>query len=96
MSFGSIPVVEDVMTPGACGPSKALMAASPLRLLKSFNAPIIYIKDWSQLPEIISQELKMSLKAKVERRIRIVQWYENFKLQLRENLLSVLKEHIQR
>ncbi|KAG8182575.1 hypothetical protein JTE90_021715 [Oedothorax gibbosus] len=30
MSFGSIPVVENVMTPGACGPSKALMATSPL------------------------------------------------------------------
>ncbi|GIY97710.1 ribitol-5-phosphate xylosyltransferase 1 [Caerostris extrusa] len=96
MSFGSVPVVENVMTPGICGDSKALIGSSPLRLLKSLNAPIIYVNDWSQLPDIISRELQMPLEEKIQRRIKIVEWYENFKLQIRENLLSVLKENILR
>ncbi|KFM72355.1 Transmembrane protein 5, partial [Stegodyphus mimosarum] len=96
MSFGSVPVVENVMTPGKCGDSSSVVAPSPLRLLKSFNAPIIYINDWSELPGLIAKELKMSLADKIRRRIRIVQWYENFKLHLREQLLSVLKENISR
>ncbi|GBL72956.1 Ribitol-5-phosphate xylosyltransferase 1 [Araneus ventricosus] len=96
MAFGSVPVVEDVMTPGICDDSKVLSASAPLRLLKSYNAPIIYIKDWVELPDLISQELRMPLEDKIKRRIKIVQWYENFKIHLRENLLSVLKENILR
>lgn len=96
MTFGSVPVVENVMTPGLCGDSKAVQASSPLRLLKSLNAPIIYINDWSELPDLISKELKMSLQEKINRRIKLVQWYENFKLHFREQLLSVIKDNISR
>ncbi|GFU89586.1 ribitol-5-phosphate xylosyltransferase 1 [Trichonephila clavipes] len=95
MSFGSIPVVENVMTPGICSASKTHMAP-PLRLLKTFKAPLIYINDWSELPQIISKELKMSLEEKIERRLKMIQWYETFKLLLRDNLLSVLKDNILR
>lgn len=98
MSLGSVPVVENVMTPGICSASKVLAGAPPppLRLLKSYNAPLIYINDWGQLPDIISKELKMSLEEKIERRMHMIQWYENFKLHLRENFLSVLKDNILR
>lgn len=96
VSFGSVPVVENVMTPGLCGNSKGILAASPLRLLKTLNAPFIYINDWSELPHIIMQELKMPLQEKINRRIRLVQWYENFKLYFREHLLSVIKDNISR
>ncbi|XP_015928548.1 ribitol-5-phosphate xylosyltransferase 1 [Parasteatoda tepidariorum] len=89
MAFGSIPVVENVMTPGMCGGPK-----SPLRLLKAFNAPLIYINDWSELPYLISQELRMTLEEKVKRRIKIIEWYENFKLHLRNQLISIIKDHI--
>lgn len=41
LSLGSIPVVEDVMTPGECDTSSA---ASPLRQLRKMNAPILYLK----------------------------------------------------
>ncbi|GFY56346.1 ribitol-5-phosphate xylosyltransferase 1 [Trichonephila inaurata madagascariensis] len=97
MSFGSIPVVENVMTPGICSASKTHMAPPPpLRLLKTFKAPLIYVNDWSELPQIISKELKMSLEEKIERRLKMIQWYETFKLLLRDNLLSVLKDNILR
>ncbi|GFT71082.1 ribitol-5-phosphate xylosyltransferase 1 [Nephila pilipes] len=97
MSFGSIPVIENVMTPGICSSSKTLMAPPPpFRLLKTFNAPVIYINDWSQLPALIAKELKMTLAEKIQRRMQMIQWYENFKLHLRENLLSVLKDNILR
>jgi len=41
LSLGSIPVVEDIMTPGECDASNA---ASPLRQLKKMNAPVLYLK----------------------------------------------------
>ncbi|XP_054721801.1 ribitol-5-phosphate xylosyltransferase 1-like [Uloborus diversus] len=92
MQFGSVPVVENVMTPGACGNSKGIMAPSPLRLLKLYKAPIIYINDWLELPDLIKKEQKMTLQEKINRRIKLVQWYENFKLNLKEQLLAILKE----
>lgn len=94
ISFGSVPVVENVMTPGLCGDSKAVLASAPLRLFKTLNAPLIYINDWSELPDLIVQELRMPLQEKVNRRIRLLQWYENFKLYFREQLLSVVKDNL--
>ncbi|GFQ86209.1 ribitol-5-phosphate xylosyltransferase 1 [Trichonephila clavata] len=97
ISFGSVPVVENVMTPGICSASKTHMAPPPpLRLLKTFKAPLIFVNDWSELPKIIAKELKMSLEEKIERRLKLIQWYESFKLLLRDNLLSVLKDNILR
>ncbi|XP_013794648.1 transmembrane protein 5-like [Limulus polyphemus] len=94
MSFGSVPVVEDVNTPGDCSDSKAsalLGVESPLRLLKLYDAPVIYVKHWSELSQVMQKEFLLSSEEKKARRIKIVEWYENFKMHLREQLIMVLK-----
>ena len=97
ISMGSVPVVENIMTPGLCGDDPGgILAPAPLRLLKTLNAPVIYINDWSELPNLITKELNMSLQEKIKRRIKLVQWYENFKIFFKEQLLSVIKDNVAR
>ncbi|CAB1322965.1 unnamed protein product [Coregonus sp. 'balchen'] len=40
-AYGSVPVVEDIVTPGGCSAARS----SPLRLLKAAGAPFIFLKD---------------------------------------------------
>ena len=97
ISMGSVPVIENIMTPGLCGNDPGgILAPAPLRLLKTLNAPVIYINDWSELPNLITKELNMSLQEKIKRRIKLVQWYENFKIFFKEQLLSVIKDNVAR
>ncbi|KAL5014767.1 hypothetical protein ScPMuIL_009037, partial [Solemya velum] len=91
MSYGSLPVIEDNMTPGNCGISK-ISNMVPLRLLKEEKAPVIYIKDWKDLAGILSKEMSLSHEEKVQRRKNIVQWYENFKSGMRDRLVNVLQQ----
>ena len=57
-SFGSIPVVEDVMTAGHCGNTSSHHSA-PLQLLKAMGAPFIFIKNWKELSAILVKENHM-------------------------------------
>lgn len=64
----------------------------PLRLLKKYKAPVIYIKDWTtDFPRILGQEAALNLKEKIERRVALVEWYEGFKLEMRKQLVEVTK-----
>ncbi|KAM9311680.1 ribitol-5-phosphate xylosyltransferase 1 [Gastrophryne carolinensis] len=90
-SCGSVPVVEDVMTPGNCGNSSGHSTA-PLQLLKSFGAPFIFIKSWKELPGIIRREKSMSLHEKIQRRKRILEWYRQFKLKMKETFTKTLED----
>lgn len=95
MAYGSVPVVEDVITPGNCASSKTSAFKNilpPFRLLKSLNAPIIFVKNWSELPKILKQEKSLSQDEKSARRIKVVQWYENFKTHQREQLIYLMKQ----
>lgn len=89
LSLGSVPVVENVLTPGQCD-SKS--GNSPLRLLKEFNAPLILIEDWNDLNDLLETESKLDLQVKVERRKRIVTWYENFKVKMKNRLLTIVRK----
>ncbi|XP_065348669.1 ribitol-5-phosphate xylosyltransferase 1-like [Cloeon dipterum] len=89
LSLGSIPVVEDIMTPGACDASSE---ASPLRLLKKMNAPMLYLKDWSQLEEVLESETLLSKEEKISRRKSAVRWYEEFKHSIKKIFVNVLRE----
>ncbi|XP_044533448.1 ribitol-5-phosphate xylosyltransferase 1 [Gracilinanus agilis] len=89
-SYGSIPVVEDVMTPGNCGKA-ATSPSTPLKLLKDMGAPFIFIKDWKELPAILEKEKNMSLQEKIQRRKTLLGWYQNFKAQLREKFIKILE-----
>uniref|UniRef100_A0A803KGB0 Ribitol xylosyltransferase 1 n=1 Tax=Xenopus tropicalis TaxID=8364 RepID=A0A803KGB0_XENTR len=90
-SYGSVPVVEDVMTPGNCGNS-SMSSNAPLSLLKSMGAPFIFIKSWTELPAILEQEKNMTYQEKVQRRATIIKWYQKFRIQLKEKFLRALKE----
>ncbi|XP_074395905.1 ribitol-5-phosphate xylosyltransferase 1 isoform X4 [Zonotrichia albicollis] len=89
-SYGSLPVVEDVMTPGDCGNSSAYHSA-PLQLLKTMGAPFIFIKNWKELPAILEKEKKMSLQEKIQRRKKLLEWYRNFKAWMRQKFINTLE-----
>lgn len=88
-SYGSVPVVEDVLTPGSCaaGPS------SPLRLLKAAGAPFIFVSDWKVLPVILERERKMTQEQRVDRRRRLLEWYSSFRQQMKERFTEVIEEN---
>ncbi|KAM6437865.1 ribitol-5-phosphate xylosyltransferase 1 isoform 2-T2 [Liasis olivaceus] len=90
-SFGSVPVVEDVMTPGNCGNSSVHHRA-PLQLLKSMGAPFIFIKNWKELPAVLEKEQNMTLQQKIQRRKMLMEWYQQFKAQMRQKFISTLEK----
>ncbi|XP_048661840.1 ribitol-5-phosphate xylosyltransferase 1 isoform X2 [Marmota marmota marmota] len=89
-SYGSIPVVEDVMTGGNCGNSSVHYNA-PLQLLKSRGAPFIFIKNWKELPAILEKEKTIVLQEKIQRRKELLQWYQHFKTELKMKFTDVLE-----
>ena len=87
-SYGSVPVIEDVVTPGRC---RRAGEGSPLHLLKTYQAPFIYVKDWKELPRIIEKEMQLTHLEIVERRRKILTWYRHFKEAIRDKLIDVLQ-----
>ena len=92
MSYGSVPIVEDILTPGKCGhTSPDDVAMLPLRILKRMNAPLIYVKSWTELPDIIGNEKKLTFNYIVKRRAQLVHWYKKFKFKLREYFVKQVR-----
>ncbi|KAK3601759.1 hypothetical protein CHS0354_016123 [Potamilus streckersoni] len=91
LSLGSVPVIEDVMTPGICGKSPA-SNVYPLRLLKEFKAPVIYIKNWNDLPNMLETEKSLNHSYIARRRKNVLLWYESFKSKLRDRFVNVIRE----
>ncbi|KAM9293776.1 ribitol-5-phosphate xylosyltransferase 1 isoform 2-T2 [Morus bassanus] len=89
-SYGSLPVIEDVMTPGDCGNSSTYHSP-PLQLLKAMGAPFIFIKNWKELPAVLDKEKKMSLQEKIQRRKKLIEWYQNFKAWMRQKFINTLE-----
>lgn len=87
LALGSIPVVEDVVTPGTCD---RLSTNSPLRLLKMYDAPLILIKTWKDLQNVLYEESQHTLGYKVERRLAAVRWYADFKRKIKQKFIKVL------
>lgn len=92
MSYGSVPVIEDLMTAGDCG-RKTQYDPAPLRLLKQYKAPVIYIHNWEkQLPKLLEKERLMSQKDIIQRRRNIVKWYLRFKEKMKESFVNVINK----
>ncbi|XP_048357147.1 ribitol-5-phosphate xylosyltransferase 1 [Sphaerodactylus townsendi] len=89
-AFGSVPVVEDVMTPGSCGNSSVYYHA-PLQLLKTMGAPFIFVKNWKELPSILEKDKNVTLQEKIQRRKKLMEWYQYFKGQMRHKFISTLE-----
>uniref|UniRef100_A0A4W4FCE7 Ribitol xylosyltransferase 1 n=1 Tax=Electrophorus electricus TaxID=8005 RepID=A0A4W4FCE7_ELEEL len=87
-AYGSVPVVEDVLTPGSCADGRS----SPLRLLKDAGAPFIFLKDWNELPALLKKEHVMTQAEKTERRMRLLEWYAGFRQQMKDKFTEVLEE----
>ncbi|XP_071494733.1 ribitol-5-phosphate xylosyltransferase 1-like [Diadema antillarum] len=83
-ALGSMPVVEDLPTEGDC-------LHSPFRLLKEHGAPFIYVKDWSELPNIIEEQQRLAVDEVIRRRQDLVAWYEEFKSIMKDILLGKLQ-----
>ncbi|CAL1531342.1 unnamed protein product [Lymnaea stagnalis] len=95
MSLGAVPVVEDTMTPGHCSASRNSKKTfpAPLRLLKEYGAPVIFVKNWAEdLETLLKREKEMSDYDRLKRRENLVKWYSNFKLLMRDRLVSVTLE----
>ena len=99
LSFGSVPVIEDIMTPGSCGSNSrepnSTLPPAPLRLLKEFNAPVIYVKKWTELTSILRTELLRSHEEVIERRRKVLEWYSYFQKKMKKLFLDTLEKHFQ-
>ena len=84
-SYGSVPVVEDIKTPGNC-------SDTPLRLLKQHNAPFIYLKSWTELLKILKKEEQMTKEQKIQRREHLLQWYWKFRRKLQQSFVTEIKK----
>lgn len=89
LSLGTVPVVEDVVTPGNCDTQNN----APLRLLKEYKAPVIFIKNWNDLDLILKMENEMTLEKKVERRKKTITWYHEFKEKMKKRFIEAIKKH---
>lgn len=89
-SYGSVPVIEDVMALGDCRNS-SMYHSAPLQLLKTMGAPFIFIKNWKELPAVLEKEKKMSLQEKIQRRKKLIEWYQNFKAWMRQKFINTLE-----
>uniref|UniRef100_A0A8C7PE98 Ribitol xylosyltransferase 1 n=1 Tax=Oncorhynchus mykiss TaxID=8022 RepID=A0A8C7PE98_ONCMY len=87
-AYGSVPVVEDIVTPGGCSAAHS----SPLRLLKAAGALFIFLKDCKELPGLLEKEKGMSQEERTERRRRLLEWYSSFHLQMKDRFTEVLEE----
>ncbi|ELU15959.1 hypothetical protein CAPTEDRAFT_104115 [Capitella teleta] len=93
LSYGSVPVIEDIMTPGQCGTGESdPSVAAPLRLLKELGAPFIYVNDWSELPSILQQEAMKTQAEVVMRRKKVLLWYRKFKRTVKFKFLDRLHD----
>lgn len=79
------------MTPGHCGKAKA-SSQFPLRLLKEYDAPVIYVKDWVELKTVIEKENSLRHSERVKRRREVLLWYESFKSNMSQKLVSVISK----
>ena len=96
LSLGSVPVVENIMTEGRCGSSKISSklhsVPSPLRLLKSHGAPLIYVSDWKELNVVLNREKTLSVMDIVHRRKNILNWYTSFRRKMESYFVSTIKK----
>lgn len=89
-SYGSVPVVEDIMTAGNCG-NTSVYRNAPLQLLKSMDAPFIFIKNWNELPAVLEKEKTLILQEKIQRRKMLLHWYQHFKTELKMRFTNILE-----
>ena len=87
LAAGSVPVIENV-------PGKGYCDVNPWRILKKYKPPVIWVKDWNSIHEIIEAEESMTVGEKVIRRRKLAQWYYSFKLKLKKKFFQIIKQKL--
>lgn len=87
LECGSVPIVEDRTVSTGCD-----YKTGPLRLFKKYKAPILRVKNWTEMHDLLIKERGLSDKERVVRRERLVSWYKAFKLTMRRTLVKVINK----
>ncbi|XP_067929987.1 ribitol-5-phosphate xylosyltransferase 1-like [Watersipora subatra] len=83
LSVGSVPIIEDAVMGSNC-------SSTPYRLLRRHKAPVVFVKDWSELPKVLANEKKLSIAAKERRREKMLNWYQKFRSTLAVSFTSTV------
>lgn len=66
---------------------------SSYNLLKEFKAPVHYVSNWTNdLNQILKKEFDLTAEQRMNRRIKIYNWYENFKVSMRSRFIEVIND----
>ena len=88
---GSIPIIERPHFPSkpelnpAYGATMRCTDSDVHRVLRKYHAPVLYLEDWRQLPQLISR-LSSSDIVKLRRELRL--WFRELKRQLRREIVE--------
>ena len=93
LSCGSVPIIEDFTRRGQCFKKGGLHNGSFFTLLKQSKAPVIFIKRWADLALVLQKESFLSPDMVVMRRKIVLDWYQTFREQQKENFLDSLRKH---
>ena len=92
LSYLSLPILEENLN-HVKGKRSNCDQNNAYRLLKEFNAPIKYIHNWTtDLNDILIEELNLNLKERQNRRIKLYEWYEKFKMEMKNRLINLINQ----
>ena len=55
------------------------------------NAPFIFIQNWKELAAILEREKTVKVEEKIQRRKRLLHWYQHFKTELKMRFTNILE-----
>lgn len=88
VEYASVPVIElnpKHLSKGSCDRSAAL------RLFRQYNAPFIYVHNWTlELPAILQRQSALSLADKTRQRTQLSKWYHRFKKRVLNHLIQTI------
>ena len=91
VEYGSIPVIEVNLShvkSSSCDPNQVY------RIFHEFNAPFLYVSNWTQeLPTILNNQASKTEAQKVAERVQLIKWYHRFKIQIRNRLIHVIQNN---
>lgn len=91
VEYGSIPVIEinlSQLSKGYCDRKHVL------RVFQEFQAPFIYLRNWTEeLPGILLKQKAKPKFEKIKERINLLKWYHRFKIQIRNKLINVIQNN---
>eukprot|EP00041_Stephanoeca_diplocostata_P039327 m.1613911 g.1613911 ORF g.1613911 m.1613911 type:complete len:201 (+) comp25369_c0_seq2:1457-2059(+) len=84
-ALGSTPIVEAVTKPSTCN--------DPTALLRSANAPFVFVRDWNSTESVtlLKTLLSESRDKNANRRERVRAWDKQFRLTMRDQVLLLLR-----